>query len=67
LAVISARRGDVAQVLAFAGEAMDAHERTDSGVIRRKLGELRPHLAPLLGDRRIRELSMQISGHIANC
>ena len=60
LAVIGAHRGDVDQIVAYADVALKMAEQSGSGFITRKLQGLQGHLAPLIGNNRIRQLDERI-------
>ena len=60
LATIGARRCDPDQVLTHAAPVLAQARATKSGVIASKLGALRPHLAPLLANRKIAQLDSDI-------
>ncbi|MBB5159699.1 helix-turn-helix domain-containing protein [Saccharopolyspora phatthalungensis] len=61
LATVGAQRGDVDQLLMNGAAAMDSARQTASvGYLGRKLGDLREHLVPYLGDRHVRYLDSQI-------
>lgn len=64
LAVAGVQRGDVEQVLTYADEVIDLAEATGSGVIARRLRDLRAHLAPLLADGRVRRLDARIAATV---
>lgn len=60
LAILGAQRGDADRVLTFADAALGAARRTGSGVMCRKLHALKPHLRPMMGDSRVRQLNADI-------
>ncbi|MEV0051125.1 helix-turn-helix transcriptional regulator [Saccharopolyspora shandongensis] len=60
LATVGAQRGDVDQLLMNGAAALDSARQTASGYVGRKLGDLREHLVPYLGDRHVRYLDSQI-------
>jgi tetratricopeptide (TPR) repeat protein len=60
LAVIGARRRDPDQVLAYAAPVLQQARETKSGVIARKLDTLRPHLTPLMTNKKIAELDSDL-------
>jgi hypothetical protein len=60
LAVAGAQRHDVDQLLTYATEAVELARQTASGYLGRKLAGLRPHLAVVANDPRLRHLSEQI-------
>jgi hypothetical protein len=59
LAVTGAQRRDVEQLVKYATEAVELVRQTGSGYIGRKLGALRPHLASVASDPRVRQLPEQ--------
>jgi hypothetical protein len=59
LAVTGAQRHDVEQLVAYATEAVELAHQTGSGYIGRKLAGLRPHLASVANDPRVRQLQEQ--------
>jgi tetratricopeptide (TPR) repeat protein len=61
LAMVGARLGDVDRVTTYAGQAVAAAQRTQSGYVVKKLTGLQPHLEPLSGNRAIRDLGEQIT------
>jgi tetratricopeptide (TPR) repeat protein len=61
LALIGARRRDIDRLLSYGAAAAELAERTSSGYVGRRLEELHPHLAPLLGDRRVGDLADRIA------
>ncbi|WP_460702066.1 helix-turn-helix domain-containing protein [Myceligenerans halotolerans] len=61
LAVVGAQRGDLDQVITHADAVLTHAHETRSGMIARKLLDLRPHLGPLQGDLRVRELDARIT------
>lgn len=61
LAVTGAQQRDVDQVVTYAGSAVELARQTGSGYIGRKLAALRPHLAALGNDARVRQLNEQLS------
>ncbi|MGW3468086.1 hypothetical protein ACWDKQ_06350 [Saccharopolyspora sp. NPDC000995] len=61
LATVGAQRGDVDQLVMSGAAAVDSARQTASvGYVGRKLGDLREHLVPYLGDRHVRYLDSQI-------
>lgn len=60
LAAVGAQHNDPDRVVAYTDQAMRLARQTGSGVIAHKLTELRPRLAPLMGDRRVRCLDADI-------
>ncbi|MGH3905535.1 MAG: hypothetical protein ACRDTE_15315 [Pseudonocardiaceae bacterium] len=60
LAMIGVQRGDVDQLMTYADAALEMVEQTGSGFIGRKLHGLQSHLAPLLGNSRVRQLNDRI-------
>jgi tetratricopeptide (TPR) repeat protein len=60
LAVTCAQQHDVEQLVTYGTEAVELGRRTGSGYIGRKLAALRPHLAMLGNDARVRDLNEQI-------
>ena len=60
LAVTGAQRRDVEQMVIYATEAVELARQTGSGYIGRKLAGLRPHLAAVANDPRVRHLGEQI-------
>jgi tetratricopeptide (TPR) repeat protein len=60
LATIGIQRGDLDQLITYTEPVLEIATRTGSGFIGRKLQGLQNHLAPLLEDRRVRQLSEQI-------
>lgn len=60
LAMIGTQRGDVDQLVIYADAALEMAVQTGSGFISRKLQALQGHLAPLLGNSRVRQLSHEI-------
>lgn len=60
LATIGARRRDPDQVLTHAAPVLAQARATKSGVIASKLNTLRPHLAPLLANKKIAQLDSDI-------
>ncbi|MGH3713557.1 MAG: transcriptional regulator [Micromonosporaceae bacterium] len=62
LAMAGLQRSDLDQSLEYAAATLDVHHAGGSGVLARRLGLLRPHLAPLLSDPRARELGRLIDG-----
>ncbi|MEU3767982.1 hypothetical protein AB0E55_23265 [Amycolatopsis keratiniphila] len=69
LAMIGVHRTDPEQVVTYADAVLATARKTGSGVVARKLRDLQPHLAPMLGDRNIQRLDVEItdlvSGHAA--
>ncbi|WP_030235989.1 helix-turn-helix domain-containing protein [Streptomyces sp. NRRL S-350] len=61
LAVLSAHNGDIEQVVHFGSASLALAGETGSGYIAKKLGGVRPHLAPLLKDDRIADLHHHLS------
>ncbi|WP_415950614.1 helix-turn-helix domain-containing protein [Streptomyces sp. KLOTTS4A1] len=61
LALIGVQRRDVDQLMSYANEALNVARQRGSGWVGRKLLVLREELEPLKSDRRVRELSEQIS------
>ncbi|WP_211341624.1 hypothetical protein [Myceligenerans xiligouense] len=61
LAVVGAQRGDLDQVITHADAVLKHAHETRSGMIARKLLDLRPHLRPLRTDLRVRELDARIT------
>jgi transcriptional regulator with XRE-family HTH domain/tetratricopeptide (TPR) repeat protein len=61
LAVLSAQRRDLDQLVAYAAAAIDLVRRTGSGVVGRKLLTLQAQLTPLLGDDQVRVLDEEIA------
>jgi hypothetical protein len=59
LAVTGAQRRDVEQLVTYATEAVELARQTGSGYIGRKLAGLRPHLAAVANDPRVRQLQEQ--------
>jgi transcriptional regulator with XRE-family HTH domain/tetratricopeptide (TPR) repeat protein len=59
LAVTGAQRRDVEQLVTYASEAVDLARQTSSGYIGRRLARLRPHLAAVANDPRVRQLQEQ--------
>jgi hypothetical protein len=60
LAMIGAQRGDVNQLVTYTDTALELAVQTGSGFISRKLQALQGHLAPLLGNSCVRQLSHEI-------
>jgi hypothetical protein len=60
LAMIGVHRGDVDQIVTYADVALRMAEQSGSGFIARKLQGLQGHLAPLLGNSRVRQLDERI-------
>lgn len=60
LAVTGAQQRDVDQAVAYGAEAVELARQTGSGYIGRKLAALRPHLAALGNDARVRQLNDQL-------
>lgn len=60
LAMIGAQRGDAHQLVTYADEALKIAVQTGSGFIGRKLQGLQGHLAPLLGNSRVRQVNQRI-------
>lgn len=61
LATVGAQHGDVDQLVMNGAAALDSARQTSSvGYLGRKLGDLREHLVPYLGDRHVRNLDSQI-------
>ncbi|MFI5560748.1 multiprotein-bridging factor 1 family protein [Amycolatopsis japonica] len=69
LAMIGVHRADPEQVVAYADTVLATARKTGSGVVARKLRDLQPYLAPMLGDQNIQRLDVEItdliSGHVA--
>jgi hypothetical protein len=61
LAVVGAQRGDLDQIITHADAVLIHAQETGSGMIARKLLDLRPHLRPLHTDPKIRELDARIT------
>lgn len=61
LAVVGAQRGDLDQVVTHADAVLTHAQESGSGMIARKLLDLRPHLGPLRADPRVRELDARIT------
>jgi len=61
LAVLGAQRRDLDHLVTHADAALELARQTGSGVLGRKLQGLQPHLAPFLGDSRVRDLSKKIA------
>jgi transcriptional regulator with XRE-family HTH domain len=59
LAVTGAQRRDVEQLVTYGTEAVELARQTGSGYIGRKLAGLRPHLASVANDPRVRQLQEQ--------
>jgi tetratricopeptide (TPR) repeat protein len=60
LATIGIQRGDLDQLITYTEPVLEIATRTGSGFIGRKLQGLQNNLAPLLEDRRVRQLNEQI-------
>ncbi|MFI0464337.1 helix-turn-helix domain-containing protein [Saccharopolyspora sp. 5N102] len=61
LATVGVQRGDLDQLVMRGAAAVDSARQTTSvGYLGRKLGDLREHLVPFLGDRHVRYLDSQI-------
>lgn len=60
LAMIGIQRRDRDRVLTYAHGALDEAHATGSGMVGRKLTDLRRHLPPMLADTQIRQLDDQI-------
>ncbi len=60
LAMVGVQRRDQDQLSAYAAGAVSIARETRSGVVRRRLQALRPHLAPLIANARIRQLNAEI-------
>jgi transcriptional regulator with XRE-family HTH domain len=61
LATISAQRPDVLRLVTYGAAALDHTRHTGSGVVLRKLQNLRPSLAPLRKDPHVRNLDNEIA------
>lgn len=61
LAMIGLQRRDIDQLIRYAQAAVEIAEQTSSGVVGRKLGWLQVQLAPMLGDRRVRNLEQELA------
>jgi transcriptional regulator with XRE-family HTH domain len=64
LATISSQRPDVLRLVAYGAAAIDHTRQTGSGVVLRKLQNLRPELAPFRKDPHVRNLDNEIA-HLA--
>lgn len=60
LAMIAVQRGDVDQLVTHADAVLEIAVQTGSGFIGRKLHGLQGHLAPLLGNGRVRQVNQRI-------
>lgn len=60
LAVVGAQQRDLDQVIAYADAAMGHARETRSGMVGRRLLGLRPHLVPLMTDKRAKSLDAEI-------
>lgn len=61
LAAAAALRREPVQLVAYGSAALDIAQRTHSGYLGRRLGDLRRHLKPLDRDRHVRHLDNRIS------
>jgi tetratricopeptide (TPR) repeat protein len=61
LAEIGARRGHADQLIHYGLQAVALARQTSSSILRRRLDNLRPHLAPMRTTPAVRELDEQIS------
>jgi tetratricopeptide (TPR) repeat protein len=59
LATIGAQRHDIDHLVTYAGQALELARQSHSGYIGRKLTTLRPHLASLSSNKRVRQLQEQ--------
>ncbi len=63
--MIGVHRTDPEQVVTYADAVLATARKTGSGVVARKLRDLQPHLAPMLGDQNIQRLDVEITDLIS--